>query len=193
MGYTDYNNLLNRIDEYLKASLKESRYRHTLRVRDMALEMAKREGVDLQKAEIAALLHDMARNINEMALKMYVSNLGLDSRYADNINLAHGKIGRELAKMEFEIEDEDILNAISYHTTGRAGMSKLEKIVFLADAIEPGRTYPEVDNIRAKAKISLDEGCLASLSKTITYVKSRNEYLDADTECAYNDIKEKLE
>ena len=193
MDSIEYKALLNRIDEYLKASLKERRYKHTLRVRNLAMEMAEKENADKQKAEIAALLHDMARNINQVALNMYVNNLGLDKRYAENINLAHGKIAAKLAETEFGIVDEDILNAISYHTTGRAGMSKLEKIIFLADAIEPERTYPEVENIRAKAKISLDEGCLASLSKTIEYVRSRNEYLDADTECAYNDIKEKTE
>ncbi|MDD4200016.1 MAG: bis(5'-nucleosyl)-tetraphosphatase (symmetrical) YqeK [Eubacteriales bacterium] len=187
----EHKNLINRIDKYLKTCLKDKRYRHTLSVRDLALEMAEREGVDLRNTELAALLHDMARNIDDIELKTYVKNLCLDERYADNINLAHSKIARELAEIEFGIDDEDILNAISYHTTGRAGMSTLEKIIFLADAIEPGRTYLGVDNIRQKARTSIDEGCLASLQNTISYVKSKNEYLDSDTQDAYKDIKEK--
>ena len=79
----------------------------------------------------------------------------------------------------------------SFHTTGRAGMSKLEKIIFLADAIEPGRNYPTVDEIRKLAYVDLDEACIASMERTVQYTRKKGEYLDPDTIDALNDLKEK--
>ena len=98
----------------------------------------------------------------------------------------------ELANVVYGIVDEDILNAVSYHTTGRAGMSKLEKIIFLADAIEPGRNYPTVEEIRKLAYIDLNKACISSLERTVEYIKGIGEYLDPDTINAINDLKEKL-
>ena len=110
----------------------------------------------------------------------------------DNPNLSHGKVAAVIMKRDFGIEDEDIVNAVSFHTTGRAGMSKLEKIIFLADAIEPGRNYPTVDEIRALAYINLEKACISSLTRTVEYIKGIGEYLDPDTINAINDLKEKI-
>ena len=79
------------------------------------------------------------------------------------------------------MEDEDIINAVSFHTTGRAGMSLLEKIIYVADAIEPGRSYPGVEEIRRAAEEDIDKACLISLAHTIEYVRSDGKYLDEDT------------
>ncbi|MDO4176325.1 MAG: bis(5'-nucleosyl)-tetraphosphatase (symmetrical) YqeK [Bacillota bacterium] len=189
MDSTEFEKLKIRLNEYLDNSLKATRMAHTKSVAEFAVKMAKQYGVDEQKAEIAALLHDMARNIGIPAMNMYIRHLGLPERYLDNMNLAHGKIARELARSEFGIEDEEILDAISYHTTGRAGMSLLEKIIFLADAIEPLRDYNGVDRIRAKADESLDAGCLESLHGTIEFLKKKGVYIDEDTLEAYEFLK----
>ena len=82
---------------------------------------------------------------------------------------------------DFDVKDPDIINAVSFHTTGRAGMSTLEKVVYLADAIEPNRVYPGVDELRREADEDLDKACLLSLKNTADFVRSAGKYLDEDT------------
>lgn len=192
MNSTDHEKLKEKILEYIRARLKESRLQHTYRVAETAVAMALREGADVRKAEIAALLHDCARNLPSERLNSLVDELGLPRRYRDNVNLSHSKVGAAFADRLFDIEDREILDAISYHTTGRSGMGTLEKIVFLADAIEPGRDYPGVEAIRDAAEESLDRGCLKSLEGTIEFLKAADKFIDNDTIEAFNDIKEKI-
>ena len=109
----------------------------------------------------------------------------------DNANLSHSKVAAEIMKRDYGIEDEDMINAVSFHTTGRAGMSRLEKIIFLADAIEPGRNYPSVEETRRLAYIDLDKACISSLERTVEYIRGKGEYLDPDTVNALNYLKEK--
>ncbi|MBO4991447.1 MAG: bis(5'-nucleosyl)-tetraphosphatase (symmetrical) YqeK, partial [Firmicutes bacterium] len=87
--------------------------------------------------------------------------------------------------------DEDMLNAVRFHTTGRKGMSLLEKIIFLADAIEPNRSYPGVNDLRAMSEQNLDKACLMSLQRTIEYVRSQGQDLDPRTLEAAEDLIEK--
>lgn len=179
MDYTECEQLKQRIIPYLEEHLKESRLIHTMNVANLAREMAVRFGADVNKAEIAALLHDMAK---------------YEKRPGVNMDFAHGGIGAEMAKEFFGIEDEDILNAIAYHTTGRAGMSTLEKIIFLADAIEPGRNYPSVDEIRAAAETDLDRACVLSMARTIEHVlEMKGWYLHPATLEAKKYMEEHLE
>ena len=166
MDCTECERLKEEIMPYIESHLKPSRLEHTKNVAQLARKMAAKQGVDVNKAEIAALLHDMAK---------------YEDRPGVNMNIAHGKIGAEMARDIFGIEDEDILNAIAYHTTGRAGMSDLEKIIFLADAIEPGRNYPSVDEIRRVAEEDIDKACILSLDRTITYVRNRGAELHPDS------------
>ena len=95
-----------------------------------------------------------------------------------------------MLEKKYGVEDRDVLNAVSYHTTGRAGMSTLEKVVFLADAIEPGRNYPGVEEVREAAEKGLDEGCLRSMLGTIEHVQDQGAYLDEDTIEAAEFLKE---
>lgn len=192
MNSTDYERLKAKILEYIRMNLKESRLQHTYRVAETAVAMARREGADVRKAEIAALLHDCARNLPPEKLNSLVEELGLPDRYRDNVNLSHSKVGAAFAGRLFNIDDREILDAISYHTTGRCRMTTLEKIVFLADAIEPGRDYPGVEAIRDAAEESLDRGCLKSLEGTIEFLKAADNFIDNDTIEAFNDIKEKI-
>lgn len=192
MNSTDHERLKEKILEYIRMNLKESRLQHTYRVAETAVAMARREGADVRKAEIAALLHDCARNLPPEKLNSLVEELGLPDRYRDNVNLSHSKVGAAFAGRLFNIDDREILDAISYHTTGRCRMTTLEKIVFLADAIEPGRDYPGVEAIRDAAEESLDRGCLKSLEGTIEFLKAADKFIDNDTIEAFNDIKEKI-
>ncbi len=177
----NYEKLKQEISEYIERNFSEKRRVHTEGVRATAIELAHKYGADEQKAEIAALFHDMYRGVPESSLNYYVKHLGLDDKYLNNRNLAHGKIAAIVMKRDFDVEDEDIINAVSYHTTGRAGMSKLEKVIYLADAIEPNRNYPSVDELRELAKVDLDKACLACLTHTIDFVRSQGNYLDEDT------------
>ena len=192
MNSTDHERLKEKILEYIRMNLKESRLQHTYRVAETAVAMARREGADVRKAEIAALLHYCARNLSPEKLNSLVEELGLPDRYRDNVNLSHSKVGAAFAGGLFNIEDREILDAISYHTTGRCRMTTLEKIVFLADAIEPGRDYPGVEAIRKAAEKSLDKGCLMSLEGTIGFLEAADKFIDNDTIEAFNDIKEKI-
>ena len=192
MDSINYEDLKNRIHKYLQKNLKESRYQHTLNVAQLAVKMAEREGVSREKAEIASLLHDMARNLPVDEMNRMAGELGLPDRYRDNPNLVHSKLAADMAKREFGIEDEDMLNAILYHTTGRPGMSTLEKIVFLADAIEPGRKYPHVHEIRKKAETDLNKACLESLAGTVNFIKDKGVFIDPDT-LAAKEYFEKME
>lgn len=160
---------------------------------ETAQKLARRYGCDEQKARAAALYHDMFRSTPVSVLNMYVRQLKLDPVYLDNANLAHGPIAARVMAKDYNIDDGDILNAVRYHTTGRKGMSLLEKIVFLADAIEPGRDYPGVAEIRRIAETSLDKACLASMERSIDYIRQRGLYLHEDTINARNDLIKKGE
>lgn len=169
------------INSYIEKNFSEKRRVHTAGVRDCAIKLAEKYGADAEKAEAAALFHDMFRGVSEEALNYYVKHLGLDHKYLNNCNLAHGKIAAIIMKRDYGIDDEDVLNAVSFHTTGRPGMSLLEKIIYIADAIEPNRNYPGVAELRQAAERDIDEACLLSLTRTIDYVESQGNYLDTDT------------
>lgn len=172
---------INKITEYIDKNFTEKRREHTYGVRETAVSLAKKYGADSYKAEAAALLHDLYRGVPVTVLNYHVKHLGLDEKYFDNPNLSHSKIAAAVLKRDFGIDDEDIINAVSFHTTGRPGMSLLEKIIYIADAIEPMRSYPGVEELRREAEIDIDKACLDSLTRTIDYVTSERKFLDKDT------------
>lgn len=172
---------ISEIKEYIEKNFSEKRKLHTEGVRQTSIMLALKYGADPEKAEIAALFHDMYRGVSENSLNYYVKHLGLDKKYIDNANLAHGKIAAIIMERDFGINDKDIIDAVSFHTTGRAGMSTLEKVIYLADAIEPNRNYPGVDKLRKAADEDLDKACLMSLKSTADFVRSAGKYLDEDT------------
>jgi nicotinate-nucleotide adenylyltransferase len=141
------------IEADLRAHMKPSRLEHTMRTRSLALALAAQWGVDARKAELAALLHDIAK----------------DSTQPGN-NLGHGPEAARMAREAYGIEDEEVLNAIRYHTTGRAGMGKLELVVFLADTLEEGRCYKGVERLRGLVREDLYGGALAVLTELQDYV-----------------------
>lgn len=175
MKNTDY------IYKYIDENLKDSRKKHTKGVAETAVELAKLYNADADKAYFAAMCHDMAKNMDVDKMNDYVNKHFMNRKYLNNPNIAHGKIACMMLRDDFDVEDEDILNAVSYHTTGRAGMSLLEKIIYLADAIEPGRDYPGVDELRKVSRESLDEACLLSFRRTIDYLTEKSADIDGDT------------
>ena len=171
------------------ARLTEKRLRHTLGVMETGIHLGELYGGDPDKIRLAAAMHDLFRGKTVDEINNYVNHYGLPDRYLGNANLAHSKIAAEYMS-EIGINDVDILNAVSYHTTGRAGMSLLEKIVFLADAIEPGRDYPGVDELRELAESDLDAACAKALENSISFVRSKGETLDPDTVSALEYLKQ---
>ena len=174
------------ICEYIEKNFSEKRKIHTEGVRQTAMKLAEKFGDGnpelVEKAELAALYHDMYRGVPVDVLNYYVKHLDLDEkRYKDNANLAHGKIAAIVIQRDFDEKDQDIINAVSYHTTGRPEMSLLEKIIYIADAVEPNRSYPGVQNLRQILEYDLDKAVLQSLTNTINYVRSEKKFLDEDT------------
>lgn len=155
------------IEEEVAARLSPERFGHCRRVAQVAVEMAPQWGCDVQKAYLAGLLHDVAKEMSRNSLLKATLDFGIVLTEVEQATTAliHAPVGAEQARVEFGITDPDILAAIRYHTTGRAGMSLLEKIVFLADYIEPARTFPGVDDVRHAAQRSLDEAVVLALTQ----------------------------
>ena len=175
----------------VKQNTGKSRFEHTLRVADLATKLAIHYGVDVDKTWLAAVLHDLEKNIsldeNDRLVKMY----GLDDKYIGNQNLSHSKLAAVVSRDKLGIYDEDILNAIAFHTTGRADMSMLEKIIFVADTCEEGRTYKEASMLRKKAFEKIDDVCIFILKFLKESVENKGLVVDEDTIRALRYLKEK--
>ena len=159
------------IKKELEIELSKKLYLHSIDTMKEAEKLASIYGCDKKSAKIAGLLHDCGKG-----------------RCKDN--LKHAKKSAELAEIKFGVKDNDILNAIMYHTTGRVNMTLLEKIIYIADKIEPNRHYPCAEEIRKEAYINLDEAIIKSLESTIEYVKNRNLVLDIESVNTLNYLKE---
>ncbi|NLL69801.1 MAG: HD domain-containing protein [Epulopiscium sp.] len=181
--------------EKLRSSLSPKRFIHTLHVVDTALELADFYHEDREKTKIAALLHDCAKDYPYL-LKVQLCkefHIVLDPITQKNPELIHSFLGAEIAKREYKVEDGYILNSIRYHTTGRANMTLLEKIVFLADYMEPTRLlFPGLEEVRALAYVHLDKAIYQALLLTIAYIKEQGFLLHPLTQEAVDDLKAKF-
>ncbi len=175
--------------EILQKRLSEKRYIHSLNVADSAKELALIYGCDPEKAYTVGLIHDCCKDEPAGLQLSYIleNKVELSEYELDVPKLYHAISGSVFAKNEFGVEDEDMLNAIRYHTTGRKGMSLLEKVVFIADFISAEREYNGVDIMREKAKRSLDEAIVEGLGFTIKDLITRNMIVHPDTVLAFND------
>lgn len=176
------------IEDYLKKNLNRQRYEHSLRVRDTSISLAVHYGENIDDARLAGLVHDCAKNMNndEIINILEKSGYNIDDIEKKSPFVLHGIAGAFIARDIMEISNENVLNAIAYHTTGRANMTKLEKIIYLADYIEPLRNFPGVLELREKAYRDLDEAMLMSLENTIKYIISKNELMHLNTIRARN-------
>ena len=190
---------MNRNDalQLVKEQLTEKRYVHTLGVVESAALLAKRFGADVKKAELAAIFHDYAKFRPKDEMKQIIVNQNMAKELLDfHSELWHAPVGAYLVEKEAGITDRDILDAIAYHTTGRIGMTVLEKVVYLADYIEPGRSFPGVDEVRELATKSLDIAMIQAVRNTIVFLMNKKQAIYPDTFYTYNDLilnlKEKM-
>ncbi|KGR78566.1 bis(5'-nucleosyl)-tetraphosphatase (symmetrical) YqeK [Ureibacillus manganicus] len=175
--------------EAIKSRMPEKRYIHTIGVMETAIQLAQNFGEDVKSAETAAILHDIAKYADEQWMIEIVKDNGLDERLVSwGPEILHGPVGAWIAEHEFYISNEDILNSIRFHTTGRAGMSRLEKIIFIADMIEPNRKFDGVEKLRRKSEKDLDKAMRACIRHSIKFlVKTKQKIYPVSIEC-YNDL-----
>ncbi|WP_102400122.1 bis(5'-nucleosyl)-tetraphosphatase (symmetrical) YqeK [Haloimpatiens massiliensis] len=174
---------------YLKSNLKESRFNHSLGVRDMAEKLAiKYDKTLVQKARIAGLAHDSAKNLSDDKLIGIVRQEGyvIDEVCKKQPQLLHGLAGAIIAEKVMNIRDREILNSIKFHTTGKKNMTTLEKIIYISDYVEPSRIFSGVDKLREAAFEELDKALIMAFDNTINYVVSKGELLHEDTILARN-------
>lgn len=188
---------VNKITEDLEKTLKPARFQHTLGVAQTAKEMAEIFDVNPNKAYLAGILHDCAKNFTDEQLlhicaenNVHISDTEKNSPY-----LLHGKAGAIIAKLKYKIEDQEVLSAVVWHTTGKEQMSDLEKIIFSADYIEPGRNkQPNLEYLRRISKTDLDLLVYNILKDTVDYLqKSGKKSIDANTINAYQYYRKLIE
>ena len=186
---------MKKIKKYLKKHLTKERYHHTVGVAYTAMSMAMKYNPQpdnnefMIKAEIAGLLHDCAKCMdNDQKIRICNKNqISYSKIEAENPYLLHGKVGAYIARKEFDILDEDILNAITWHTTGRPDMSLLEKIIFVADYIEPSRRpIPELNLIRQLAFTDINQAVIKILENTLKYLNEKGNPIDDMTQKTYD-------
>ncbi|HLR66517.1 bis(5'-nucleosyl)-tetraphosphatase (symmetrical) YqeK [Virgibacillus alimentarius] len=172
---------------HVEPHLTKDRFEHTLRVAETAVELAKFYHETYEKAELAAIFHDYAKYRPKEELKRWIKMSHLPKDLLDyHHELWHGPVGALLIEREYGITDPAIQSAIRYHTTGKANMNKLDMILFLADYIEPGRSFPGLDEVRETAYNNLNYACWLVSRNTIQFLMKKNALIYPDSFHAYN-------
>lgn len=163
-------------------------------VLEVAKELAECYAIDVDQASIAALLHDCAKELSgkELLKIAKAHEIKIDRLLLEEPQLLHGPVGAIIAKRDFGIDDEMVLDAIRYHTTGRKKMTQLDKVIYLADFIEPNRRYPGVEKLRKVARINLDQAVLGALDESLSYLIKKGRLMHKDTVSARNDMIQNL-
>lgn len=183
------NSLIDYYKDILKSRLNEKRYFHSLCVADEAVRLAQKYGADTEKAYIAGLLHDITKNSSrEEHLKMFDTFGIILSAAESSHKLWHAISGAEYLKNILDINDEEILDAVRYHTTAKPDMSLLSKVLYLADYTSRDRDYEDVEEMRRLVDISMDKAMLYALKYTISDLLERNRVIHPDTFAAYNQL-----
>lgn len=181
---------LKQAKELVRSRLSDQRYEHTLNVKKMAVKLAKRYGADEEQAALAALLHDAAKEISKDEMRAIMRAY---PEYAEGgeerpTPVWHGICAAILARTEWGVTDEAVLSAIACHTAGKAGMTQLDKILYLADMTSAERDWPGVEKLRKLEMKDLDAAMLAALKQTNGFVLSEGKPLDPESKAAYEDI-----
>ncbi len=181
---------IDEITKYLKENLSEIRFAHTMGVAETAKSLAKRWGADEHKAFLAGLVHDCAKEIQVDESVKRLKSYGYipDSRESRSPALLHAPLGAYMAEELFGITDREVLDAVRYHTTGRADMTLLEKIVYVADFTEPGRKYRESVEVREISKTDIDAAVLAEADAVIKFTIDKGKPVHTDTIIARNSM-----
>ena len=181
---------LKQAKELVRGRLSDKRYEHTLNVKKMAVKLAKIYGEDEERAALAALLHDSAKEISKDEMREI---LRAYPQYAEGgeerpAPVWHGVCAAILARTQWGVTDEAVLSAIACHTAGKPGMTRLDKILYLADMTSAERDWPGVEKLRKLEKKDLDAAMLAALKQTNDFVLSQGKPLDPMSKAAYEDI-----
>ncbi len=178
----DYERITGTARLLISIMLREKRANHTYNVARYARKLAEIHGEDIRKANVAGLLHDIMKQTDEDTQRRYTARvIGEEKAMSKNLSVIHGFARARFMRSELGIEDEDVLNAVMNHTCGRAGMSRLEKIIYLADMLSPERNYPEKEGLVRLAEKDLDTAMEAALSESISWIESKGAELDSDS------------
>ncbi len=182
---------ISEIKRYLAENLSIKRYQHTERVVTWALKLAELHDVDVVAVEVSAYLHDVAKQLafaDMITLIEQDKDEAIDPLFAVMPQIVHATAGACLARRDFGITDKTVLNAIKYHTTGRANMSSVEAVIYIADATEKGRNYPKLKAHRAIAKKSLRAALKTVSADTICYLIAQQKPIHPNTLALYNQM-----
>ncbi|PLR93793.1 bis(5'-nucleosyl)-tetraphosphatase (symmetrical) YqeK [Bacillus sp. T33-2] len=178
----------------VREQLTEHRYEHTLGVLETALELARKYGADQKKAETAAIFHDYAKFRPKDEMRQIIIDEKMPPELLlYNSELWHAPVGAFLAQKEAGIDDPEILDAIRFHTSGRPKMALLEKIIYVADYIEPGRHFPGVEEVREMARSTLDQALIQAIKNTVRFLMAKNQPVFPETFNTYNWLVSKQE
>ncbi len=181
---------MQQYESIVKEMLSPKRYQHTLGVVDAARELVLRYGGDVQQAQIAGLLHDITKecSVPEQINFCAEFSIGLTDLELRSPKLLHAKTGAGYAQYRLGVNDPMILDALRYHTTGRRDMTKLDKILYLADYIEVNRNFPGVDEVRSLIDQGLDTMMCQALTQTIGELLDKPAPIHPDTFECYNQL-----
>ncbi|HOO28749.1 MAG TPA: bis(5'-nucleosyl)-tetraphosphatase (symmetrical) YqeK [Lachnospiraceae bacterium] len=189
-------NDIQKLRKKVKRKLDKKRYIHTLGVSYTAAALAMRYGADIEKAQVAGILHDCAKYLEcgEMLGLCEKYHISITEVERHNPCLLHAKLGGFFAMKKYHVHDKEIIGAIINHTTGRPNMNLLEKVIFVADYIEPSRDrVPNLKEIRRLAFVEIDEAVIFILKDTLCYLSSKQVEVDDMTQKTYNYYEKILE
>ncbi len=179
---------------YISGRLTKHRFDHTLGTEKMAIKLASLHGVNVASAQTAALLHDSCKCLSSEDKTSLAEKYGVDLTELSDFesDLYHGALAAEAAKHELGITDEDILNAIRYHTTGRPGMSDLEKVIYDSDVIEETRSYDGVERLRSAVYNELKHGTFIIVREVLLFLLAENKAICDMSIKTYNSLLKEL-
>lgn len=185
--------MVMQIDYYYslaEKTLSDYRFHHSKMVAKAAKELAFKYGADAEKAELAGILHDITKeeSQNNQLQLLHENGIMLDSVTKSNEKILHAVSGAAYVEFKLGIKDRDVIDAIRFHTTAKADMSLLQKIVFIADFISEDRNYPDIEIMRQEAEKSLEHGMKYALSFVIKSLASQGRCIHPDAIDAYNEI-----
>ena len=173
----------------VSSGMPAKRWKHVEGVMETAVILAGRYGADPVKADLAALLHDLAKFWPIDRQEAIIRENGLNAELLEHDKqLLHAEVGAFIARRDYGVEDREVLDAIRYHTSGRVGMTLLDKIVCLADYMEPGREFPGVEKIRELAETNLEDALIAGFDSTISFLLEKGKPIFPLTLLSRNDL-----
>lgn len=192
MTEIDYSKIVPGFDrkqvmQKMQDQMSDFRYSHCVRVEKVARELAEKNGLDVDRAGLAGLLHDYCKELPDEEFIATIKKNNLDPKLLNYGNaIWHGIVGADIIKSKLGVFDEDVLNAIRRHTVGSTSMTGIDKCVFLADFIEPARDFPGIEEARKYADKSLDSGVAFELKHSIQHLVDKNREIYPETFISYN-------